>query len=32
VGQKESGIKTVPRKEKTELGFRNWAEKKILTR
>jgi hypothetical protein len=28
VGQKEGGIKTVPRKKKTELGNRNWADKK----
>jgi hypothetical protein len=32
VYEKKSGIKTVPRKEKTELGNRNWAEKKILTK
>jgi hypothetical protein len=28
VGQKESGMKTVPEQKKTELGNRNWAEKK----
>jgi hypothetical protein len=28
VGQKESGMKTVPRKKKTELGNRNLAEKR----